>query len=562
MQVMKNIDSKLNRLASFKVVLIYSIVSAAYIYTSDYFLRAFTSDAELISRLQTYKGLAFIFITAILLYTLVKRNISTAVTKHKQIIEAQREANQQQARMQEEYTALFNSSPLPMCIFDLETLRFLLVNDAACRVYQFSREEFLSMTLGDIRPVEEVPLMEEILSAVIQKASVDLPNIIRHKKKNGEIMLVKIHVVFVNFNGKKVRLATVADLTPEVQMQNKLIESNSRLKMASEIAGLGYWTNDMVKSEIHWTDEIYKIFEVDPATFELSVGNIRMLFHPEDRRKFDPEVYETLENKTINECECRIITGTGKIKWVLERQYLTKDKDGVPVRIEGIMVDITRRKLQEQNIRESNERFKVLTKATVEAIIDWDIQNNEVIWGEGFHTIMGYDLNESDFNLWSDNIHPDDRKLVLRDLSKTISDPAKQNFNAEYRFMKANGDVAFVQHRGVFIRDANGKAIRALGAIIDLTEALARLRKIEVQDKALKDIAWMQSHVVRAPLANLMGLIDLIKSNVDTGVSDSVLLGYISNSAEKLDMAIRDIVMKTSISEQDPASGSSVNQDE
>ena len=192
---MKN-TYKLNKLASFKIVLIYAMVSAFYIFTSDYLLSAFTNDASVISKLQTYKGFAFILITSILLYTLVKQNMNQASASYRQIIDAQQQANQQRLLLQEEYTALFNNSPLPMWIFDPESLRFLLVNEAACRVYQFSRSEFLSMTLRDIRPQEEVPVMERILSYAMGKDNVSLPNTIHHQKKNGDIMLVKIDVVY------------------------------------------------------------------------------------------------------------------------------------------------------------------------------------------------------------------------------------------------------------------------------------------------------------------------------------------------------------------------------
>lgn len=81
--------------------------------------------------------------------------------------------------------------------------------------------------------------------------------------------------------------------------------------------------------------------------------------------------------------------------------------------------------------------------------------------------------------------------------------------------------------------------------MIDFTDTLEKMKKIELQNQILKDIAWTQSHIVRAPLANLMGLIGLMKNNINTGVSDKVLVGYISDSADKLDKIIHDIVSKT-----------------
>lgn len=546
---MKNIESGLSKFSSFKIVLFYAIVSTFYIYTSDYFLQIFTSDIGLLSQLQTYKGFGFILITSVLLYVLVKKNIDVTTSYYRQIIDVQAASDKQIITSQKEYMTLFDNSPLPMWLFDPNTLQFLLVNEAACRIYQYSHEEFLSMTLRDIRPQEDIPLMEQTLIESSKKAKNSIPNVLRHKKRDGEIMQVKIDVVFVDYKGRKTRLATVSDVTSEIEVQNNLLETNSRLQRASEIAGLGYWTNDLVKSEIHWSDELYKIFELDPKTFTLDLNNIKECFHPDERFAFTPEFYSSMENKTINESERRITTGTGEIKWISERLYLTRNEYGVPVRIEGIVLDVTRRKLYEQGIRESNERFKMLAKATVEAIVDWDIKNKEVIWGEGFHTILGYDLREPDLFLWSKNIHPDDKKKVLEDLIRAIKNPLRQYFNAEFRFLKANGDIAYIQQRGVFIRDERGKAIRALGAMIDLTEALTKMRKIELQDKALKEIAWTQSHVVRAPLANLMGLVGLIKNEVNTGVNNDVLLGHITDSAEKLDRVIRDIVIKAGVDE-------------
>lgn len=539
----------LSKFPALKIVLVYAVISGVYIYTSDYIVQIFTSDVNLLSSIQTYKGLGFIFVTSLLLYVLVKRNIDITSSYYKRIIDLQESADKSLLQSKEEYMSLFNHSPIPMWLFDTETLQFLLVNDAACEAYGFSREEFLTMTLRDIRPQEDVSALAGIVSDSLNESRHTFADVFKHKRKNGEIIEVKIKVSFVVFEGRKVRVASITDVSAEMRTQSKLIEINSRLQMASEIAGLGYWTNDLIDRKIMWSEEIYKIFDVNPETFVLNLSNIKQRFHPEDQLNFDSQIFGGFESETIKEYERRIITNSGKVKWILERQYLTKDTAGMPIRIDGIVLDITNRKLHEQSIKESNERFKLLTKATVEAIIDWDIPNNEVIWGEGFQTMLGYDLREKNVYLWAKNIHVDDRRKVLYDLNKAMLDPTKQYFNAEFRFLKANGEVTFVQHKGVFLRDENGKAIRALGAMIDLTEALTAVRKIELQDRALKEIAWAQSHIVRAPLANLMGLVGLLKGKVHTGLSDEILLTHISDSAEKLDVVIREIVSKATIPE-------------
>lgn len=443
------------------------------------------------------------------------------------------------------YNTIFKFAPLPMWLFDIDTLQFLQVNETACSVYGYTQEEFLSMTICDIRPPEDIPRMKETLANTLKKRNPSDLKVFRHLKKNGDIIHAKIMSNLIPYEDKEVMLIIIVDVSTEIEIQNKLNDVNSKLKIASDITGLGYWTNDLITSEILWTDELYKIFELDPNTFTLTLDSVRNLFHPDDQKYISNEVLNGREELSIIESERRIITGKGTIKWIYERLNTTKDKEGKMIKIEGITLDITERKKQEIEIKESEERFKILAKATVEAIIDWDIQKDKVIWGEGFQTLFGYDLSVYDNHLWSKNIHPDDKEKVLRELANTIENPNEQNFNAEFRFLKADRSIAYVQHRGVFIRDDNGVAIRAMAGLIDITETLERMHLIESQGKALKDISWTQSHIVRAPLSNLLGLIYLLEENIETGLSDKELIGYIRDSANKLDDIIKDIVSKT-----------------
>jgi len=535
----------LKRFSSFKIVLIYAVVSAVYIFTSDYFLELFIHDSGLISKLQTVKGLLFIIITSVLLHVLMTMNINKLSNYYRQIIDFKLVSEEQSKQSKQEYIALFNHSPLPMWIFDLDTLRFLNVNEAACEHYGFSYEEFMTMNIKDIRPDSEVPQMEALLNKTIQTSDASFLGLMKHRKKNGEIIQVKLKTSQVNFEGHLGILVTAVDISHEINIQNNLLAANKRLQQACEIATMGYWTNDLINSEIIWSDEIYKLFELDPNTFELTLDNIRACFHPDNQHQFDEEMHKVFESDAVVEGEHKIITGTGKIKWVLERIHLVRDQDHNPIKLEGIVLDITKRKHNEQEIIESNERFKILAKATVEAVIDWDLENNSIFYGEGFNSMFGYNSINATTDLWLKNIHPDDSKRVIRDLRKAMKNAQKEFFNAEYRFVKANGDMAYIQHKGIFIRNNDGEVARIIGAMVDLTESLEKMNTIEQQNKTLKDISWTQSHVVRAPLANLMGLINLLKDNKKMGYTDDRLIDYIGESATKLDHIIHDIVKKS-----------------
>jgi PAS domain S-box-containing protein len=535
----------LKRFSSFKIVLIYAAVSIIYIFLSDYILELFFNDFVLISKWQTLKGIIFIIVTSTLLHVLMKININKLSNYYRQIIDFKLVSEEQSKQSKQEYIALFNHSPLPMWIFDLETLRFLNVNEAACEHYGFSYEEFMAMTIREIRPEAEIPEMEALLTRAIQTSDASFMGLMKHRKKNGDVIQVKLKTSQVNFDRRIGILVSAVDITPEICIQNKLLAVNTRLQQACEIATMGYWTNDLKTGEIIWSVEMHKIFETNPDTFVLTMDNVKNRFHPEERHKLNTATFTNFELDEIIESEQRIITDSGKIKWILERIHLIRDESNIPIRLEGIAVDITKRKLHEQEIFESNERFKILAKATVEAIIDWDHINDTIYFGEGFNTMFGYEAGMANKNLWLKNIHSDDSERVIKDLKKAIKNSKKELFNTDYRFVKANGEIAYIQHKGIFIRNADGEVTRIIGAMIDLTESLEKMNKIESQDKALRDISWTQSHVVRAPLANLLGLINLLKDNQKMGYTDERLIDYIGESANKLDHIIHDIVKKS-----------------
>ncbi|MES2371051.1 MAG: PAS domain-containing protein [Bacteroidota bacterium] len=140
-------------------------------------------------------------------------------------------------------------------------------------------------------------------------------------------------------------------------------------------------------------------------------------------------------------------------------------------RVSTIMIDITERKKIEEALRISNERYVYATKATFDAIWDWDIINDHLYWGEGYEKIFGYKIsNKIDNHIHSfDNIHPDDRTAVFAGIDELIKGNAS-NWTGEYRYKNIAGEYVYVQDRAVIIRDDTGKAVRMIGAMQDITE--------------------------------------------------------------------------------------------
>ncbi|MDP1728388.1 MAG: PAS domain S-box protein, partial [Bacteroidota bacterium] len=210
--------------------------------------------------------------------------------------------------------------------------------------------------------------------------------------------------------------------------------------------------------------------------------------------------------------------------------------------------DITERKKAENELLQSNERYNLVAKATHDSIWDMNIFNGEVNRsGEGFKMLFGYDMenyNNQHFH-YTNLIHPDDLNRVKESMDQAHKNPDEHYWEADYRFLKANGEYAHVHDKGYIIRDKNGNAIRMIGATQDMTETVKYIKAIEERNKQLQEIAWTQSHIVRAPLARLIGLVNLLDYEGQLNEETNQLLKYTLTSAQELDGVIKSIVMNT-----------------
>ncbi len=193
-----------------KVVIIYLIFGLLWIIFSDKFIASISKDSEMLSTLQSLKGFAFIGFTAIILYLL----ISAYYTKITDSVN--------------QYELIFTSNPNPMWICDVESYKFLSVNQAAIDLYKFTKEEFLNMSLKDIRPVEEIEKMKNHLNNV-DKNTTRMGNWI-HQKKTGELLIMEIMSFNFYFKEKDCRLIFARDITDKIQAEQKLEQANIELK--------------------------------------------------------------------------------------------------------------------------------------------------------------------------------------------------------------------------------------------------------------------------------------------------------------------------------------------
>ncbi|WP_298434269.1 ATP-binding protein [Geobacter sp.] len=228
-----------------RIVAVYAAAGALWILSSDRLLALAVQDPELLTRFQTYKGWLFVAVTALLLFWLVNRHVAGVEGAEERLRERNEELcmveeelrqqldeyerSQHELKASEEnYRLLFASNPHPMWVFDLETFAFLEVNDAAVAHYGYSREEFLAMTIRDIRPPEDLPALVETVKRV--SSGPDRVGVWRHRKKDGTIIYVEIASHTMTFAGRSAKVVMCIDVTERVRAEGEILRLNAELE--------------------------------------------------------------------------------------------------------------------------------------------------------------------------------------------------------------------------------------------------------------------------------------------------------------------------------------------
>lgn len=180
--------------------------------------------------------------------------------------------------------------------------------------------------------------------------------------------------------------------------------------------------------------------------------------------------------------------------YFLDVRNPTDEEMTIVSRLTHLLTMIIENKQAAEKLWISNERYLLATKASNEAVWDWDAVEQVSFWGEGFNTLFGYPsmfYTGSSLN-WENKIHPGDRERVLKLIGRYTSGEKKGLYKAEYRFLKADGTYALVVDKGYCLYDDKGKVIRMIGSTEDMTE-----RKV-LEEKLLQQEIHKQQQIAQA----------------------------------------------------------------
>ena len=168
--------------------------------------------------------------------------------------------------------------------------------------------------------------------------------------------------------------------------------------------------------------------------------------------------------------------------------------------------DITDRRLAEEALARTEERYRLAARATNDALWDWDIVADTMTWNVAITTLLGYDTSLTSAAWWLEHIHPDEREGITESVDAALMSQAT-SWSGRYRFCRGDGTYGDFVDRGFIIRDASDNAVRMIGSMTDVTQITRLQAQLLHADRlaALGTLAGGVGHEINNPLAAVMG---------------------------------------------------------
>ncbi len=257
----------------------------------------------------------------------------------------------------------------------------LEVNSAYEKISGYSADELKTMHVSHLEMNEDAEGINAHIKKIITQGTDRFET--RHRHKDGHAIDIEVSVIYLRQTQQFA--AFFRDITETKCAQARLRRSLDMLNAAQRLGQLGSWELDLLRDELIWSDEIYRIFELDPAQFRPSYGSFLEAIHPDDRDKVSSAYAKSLEDKQTYDIKHRLKMADGRIKWVHEYCVSDFDAAGKPLRSMGAVQDITAQMLAEETSRIAAVAFE-----TLEAIMITDVNARIVHVNKAFQNITGY----------------------------------------------------------------------------------------------------------------------------------------------------------------------------
>jgi PAS domain S-box-containing protein len=502
------------------------------------------------------------------------RSITRNITQKKQMEEALRQS-------EEKYRAILEKMHEGYFEIDL-TGRFTFINDAMCRIGESTRERLIGMSNLQYTDETTAKKLYEVFSGIYRTGEPVSEFAFEFTRRDGTRAFTELSVSLIrDAQGKPIGFRGISrDVTERKKMEEELRKSEQKYRTIIENIQDGYFENDLAGNFTFVNDSLCK--NLGYTSDELIGMNYQQYTEKETQKKV-LQAYNKLytTGEPVKGLEYEVITKDGAKAFTEISVSLIRDSKNKPIGFRGISRDVTERKLAEETLRQSEERYRTILENMQEAYYELDLAGHFTFINDALCKHLGYAKEELIGMIYRQFQDETNAKKIYQLYSEVYrtGEPLKA---VEAEYIRKDGTKGTYELSVSLIREAQGKPIGFRGVSRDITErkkAEERLQKyaaeLERSNEEVKNFAYIVSHDLRVPLVNLKGytselrtalgvigtnfeavlphLLDEKRSEVAMALHEDVpeALEFIANSVSRMDSFINAILILSRLGRQD-----------
>jgi PAS domain S-box-containing protein len=290
-------------------------------------------------------------------------------------------------------------------------------------------------------------------------------------------------------DGRPVRLiGTAQDITERQTLVEQLRRSEALYKQAQSIAHIGNWGWDIGSERVEWSDELYRIFRLEPQSRRIDFETYLSLVYPDDREMVQQTIQQAMETGGSYEFRHRIQAGDNEVRTIQARGEALIGKDGQPYRLVGTAQDITEHSELIHKLEHSEELYKQAQAIAHLGNWTYNIQTRTTQWSEELCRI--YEISPCPEITWEQYvqfIHPEDRDKVLGYLEECLRE--RKPYDLRHRVVLHNGKIKTLHRKGQLRLDASGEPVEIYGTTQDVSEQQAYENELKEKQHFIQKIA-------------------------------------------------------------------------
>jgi PAS domain S-box-containing protein len=384
------------------------------------------------------------------------------------------------------YEMFFERNRSVMLLVDAKSGSIADANRAACDFYGYSHDELTSKRISDINTLSSEEISAELKAAREGEKSYFQ---FRHQLADGDVRDVEVHTGPVVDQGRERLLSVIHDVTGRRYIQEALERSRVRLVEAERIASLGHWEWDVVTGQCYWSQQCARIFGYEPETVRLTMDFLLQRIHADDREAVNDEVRRLTADGGAATISHRIFRADGEIRYLDTQLKAFEGSDGRIVRLMGAAVDVTERRIVEEQLRRSEVQFRTLVETVPLGIQQVSVDGVVEFCNARYFEIFGYEPdNVIGQKLWEmEGSDEEQRRLKSFFHSIVSGHPEPHTYSGRYR--TRDGRVIDVEVDWDYQLNEDSDVIGVIAVLSDCTERKRAEQAILDYQKRLKELA-------------------------------------------------------------------------